>query len=76
MPGQRYDLAGLTLALNERLHDLAREQLRLGSISQFDYLDVEADLVVAQAGHISAICDTYVRAANISYLLGRDEQPE
>jgi outer membrane protein TolC len=70
---QRYDLANATLALNERLHDLAREQLRLGAISQVDFLGVEADLVGAQASQVSAVCDTYIRAANISYLLGTVE---
>jgi outer membrane protein TolC len=67
---QRYDLAQASLSLNERLHELAQEQLRLGSISQLDFLDVEADLVSAQAALVSAVSDTYVRAANISYLLG------
>jgi outer membrane protein TolC len=70
---ERYDLASATLALNERLHRLAQEQLRLGSISQLDFLDVEADLVSAQASQVSAVCDTYIRAANISYLLGTVE---
>jgi len=67
---QRFDLASATLVLNERLHELAREQLRLGSISQLDFLDVEADLVGAQASLISSVCDTYVQAAYIGYLLG------
>lgn len=70
---ERYDLAQATLELNQRLHDLAREQLRLGSVSQLDFLAVEADLVSAQAAQIGAVSDTYVRAANISYLLGKVE---
>jgi outer membrane protein TolC len=67
---QRYDLAAATLTLNERLHELGQQQLRLGAISQVDFLDVEANLVDAQASFVSATCDTYVRAANIAYLLG------
>lgn len=67
---QRYDLAAATLTLNERLHELGRQQLRLGAISQLDFLDVEANLVDAQASFVGATCDTYVRAANIAYLLG------
>ncbi len=70
---ERYDIACANLTLSERLHELARQQLRLGEISQVDFLDVEADLVEAQASHISAICDTYIGAAYISYLMGLAE---
>jgi outer membrane protein TolC len=69
----RYELADATLRLNRQLHELGAEQLRLGTISRVDYLDVESGLVGAQSAWVNAVCDTYVKAAQIAYLLGRTE---
>lgn len=67
---EQYDLSRANLELNQRLHDLADEQLKLGAITMVDYLAVDADLVQAQSSLISATCDTYIQAARISYLMG------
>jgi outer membrane protein TolC len=65
-----YDLAQSNLELSQRLHELATEQVRLGLISQVDFLQVDADLVQAQSSQVSATCDTYIQAARIAYLRG------
>jgi len=62
--------ARANLELNERLHKLAEEQLKLGMISQVDYLEIENALVKAQSSYISAICEIYNQAALIAYLKG------
>ena len=67
---QTCDYSRRNLELNERLHELATEQRRLGGISLADFFGVEADLARARATFISALCDTYIQAARISYLLG------
>ncbi len=67
---QTYDYSRRNLELNEQLHELATEQRRLGGISLADYFGVEADLARARATLISALCDTYIQAARINYLLG------
>lgn len=68
----RFDLADATLRLNEQLRELAAEQLRLGTISRVEFLDVETDLVGAQSSWVNGVCDTYVQAAQVAYLLGDD----
>jgi outer membrane protein TolC len=67
---QTYDYSRRNLELNEQLHELATEQRRLGGISLADYFGVQADLARARATLISALCDTYIQAARINYLLG------
>ncbi len=71
---QRYDYARRNLELNQELYRLAQEQQRLGAISLLDFFSVQTGLSQAQAAYISALNDTYVQAAQISYLLGRAEQ--
>ncbi|MEO0078474.1 MAG: TolC family protein [candidate division WOR-3 bacterium] len=71
---QRYDYARRNLELNQELYRLAQEQQRLGAISLLDFFSVQTGLSQAQAAYISALNDTYVQAAQISYLLGRTEQ--
>jgi len=66
-----YEQAVVNLELSQRLRDLAAEEIRLGAISQVDYLQADADLVQAQSSLISAISDTYIQAARITYLQGR-----
>jgi outer membrane protein TolC len=68
---QRYQYAKANLDLNEELHRLATEQQRLGAISLIDFFSVETALEQANATYITALTDTYVQAAQISYLLGR-----
>lgn len=68
---QSYDYAKKNLDLNQELYRLAQEQQRLGAISLIDFFSVETDLAQAQATYISALTDTYVQAAQISYLLGQ-----
>ncbi len=63
------------LKLNRRLHELAKEQLRLGAISLADLFGVEADLAQAQATDTRALCDSYIQAAQINYLLGMARAP-
>jgi outer membrane protein TolC len=72
---QRYDYAKKNLELNQELYRLAQEQQRLGAISLIDFFSVETALEQANATYIGALTDTYVQAAQISYLLGRT-QPE
>jgi outer membrane protein TolC len=68
---QRYDYAKKNLELNQELYRLAQEQQRLGAISLIDFFSVETALEQANATYITALTDTYVQAAQISYLLGR-----
>ncbi len=70
---QTWDYAQRNLRLNQELSELAREQHRLGAISPADLFNVEADLAQARATHVSALCDTYIQAARINYLLGVTE---
>jgi outer membrane protein TolC len=72
---QRYEFAKANLDLNQELYRLAKEQQRLGAISLIDFFSVETALEQANATYIGALTDTYVQAAQISYLLGRT-QPE
>ncbi|MBN2538050.1 TolC family protein, partial [candidate division WOR-3 bacterium] len=73
---RRHDYAARNLELNERLYELAREQHRLGNISLLELLTVESGLAAAAASRISALCDTHIQAAQVSYLLGSAEPPE
>jgi outer membrane protein TolC len=68
---QRYDYAQKNLELNQELFRLAQEQQRLGAISLIDFFSVETALEQAHASYITALTDTYIQAAQISYLLGR-----
>jgi outer membrane protein TolC len=68
---QTYEYAKANLDLNRELYRLATEQQRLGAISLIDFFSVETDLEQANATYITALTDTYVQAAQISYLLGR-----
>ena len=68
---QRYDYARKNLELNQELFRLAQEQQRLGAISLIDFFSVETALEQAHASYITALTDTYIQAAQISYLLGR-----
>ena len=68
---QRYDYARRNLELNQELYRLAQQQQRLGAISLIDFFSVETNLTQAQATHVSALSDTYIQAAQISYLLGQ-----
>ncbi|MBM3315787.1 TolC family protein, partial [candidate division WOR-3 bacterium] len=72
---QRLDYADRNLRLNEELYRLAQVQHRLGALSSLDFYGVETGLQQAQAGRIGALCDTYIQAAQISYLLGRTGLP-
>jgi outer membrane protein len=67
---QRYEYAKANLDLNQELYRLAQEQQRLGAISLIDFFSVETALEQANATYITALTDTYVQAAQISYLLG------
>ena len=68
---QAYEYAKANLDLNQELYRLATEQQRLGAISLIDFFSVETALEQANATYITALTDTYVQAAQISYLLGR-----
>lgn len=68
---QTYDYAKANLDLNQELYRLATEQQRLGAISLIDFFNVETDLEQANATYISALTNTYIQAAQISYLLGQ-----
>lgn len=70
---EAYEYARRNLRLNQELDNLAREQHRLGAISVADLASVEAGLAQAQAAYIGALCETYVQAAQIGYLLGRTD---
>ena len=70
---QRYDYARRNLELNQELYRLAQEQQRLGAISLIDFFSVETALEQASATHITALTDTYIKAAQINYLLGRTD---
>jgi len=67
----RYDYTRRNLELNQELYRLAQQQRKLGAISMLDFFSVETNLTQAQAAYISALSDTYVQAAQISYLMGR-----
>ncbi|MFO7637816.1 MAG: TolC family protein [bacterium] len=67
---QTFEFARRNLELSERLHELALAQHRLGNISLADFFGVEADLARARATLTGALCDTYIQAARINYLLG------
>jgi|GEM_PF-761039 len=67
---QTCEYAKANLDLNQELHRLATEQRRLGAISLIDFFSVETALEQANATYIKALTDTYVKAAQISYLLG------
>jgi len=71
---KRHAYSTKNLELNRKLSGLAREQQRLGAISLLDFLTVEAALTQAQAAHIDALCDTYIQAAWINYLLGAERR--
>jgi len=73
---ERYDYAVRNLELNHRLDDLAQEQYRLGAITLVDLLDVETGVTRAQSTRIDALCDTYIQAALVNYLLGVTEVPQ
>jgi len=66
----RYQQAKINLDLNRSLHELARGQYELGAISLVEILEVEANLAQAEAGYLSALCDTYIQSAQFGYLLG------
>jgi outer membrane protein TolC len=68
---QTYEYAKANLDLNQELYRLATEQQRLGAISLIDFFSVETALEQANATYITALTDTYIQAAQISYLLGR-----
>lgn len=68
---RRLGYTSRNLRLNEELYELALTQRRLGTLSSLDFYSVEAALEQARAEHTSALCDTYIQAARISYLLGR-----
>lgn len=70
---RRYDYARSNLELNRELYELATEQHRLGSISLLDLLSVETTLAAAEASYIAALCDTYIQAAQVGYLLGETD---
>ncbi|MFO7675977.1 MAG: TolC family protein [bacterium] len=72
---ETWQLAGRSLELSQRLHELAREQRRLGSITLADFFGVEADLARARATLTGSLCDTYIQAARINYLLGVTDAP-
>lgn len=72
---ETYAFATGNLELNRRLFELASEQHRLGALSLADFFSVEATLAQAQATHVGALCDTYIQAAQINYLLGASEMP-
>ncbi len=72
---ERYDNAARNLELNRRLDELAADQYRLGAISLLELLDVQAGAARAQASHVEALCDTYIEAARINYLLGVTDGP-
>jgi len=67
---QRLTYAERNLELNQELFRLAEEQRRLGSISLIDFQSVETSLAQAQASRASALCDVYIQAAEIAYLMG------
>lgn len=67
----RYQQADLNLKLNRQLYELASTQYRLGTLSLSDLLEVETSLSQAEASYLSALCDTYIQAAEIGYLLGK-----
>lgn len=73
---QQYASAEQNLKLHMQLCELARQEHRLGSISLFELLSAEADLFQARANYVSALCNIYVRAAHINYLLGSIALPE
>jgi outer membrane protein TolC len=68
---QRHDYAARNLELSRELLRLAQDQYRLGAISLLDLQSVETSHAQAEATLVSALCDTYIQAAQISYLLGR-----
>jgi len=70
---QRFDFARANLELNRELYELASEQHRLGSISLLDLLSVETTLASAEASYVAALCDTYIQAAQVGYLLGETD---
>ncbi|MEO0082190.1 MAG: TolC family protein [candidate division WOR-3 bacterium] len=72
---QTYAHAASNLKLHQELYALAQEQYRLGSLSLADLAGVEADMAQAQATYTSALCDTYIQAAQVNYLLGSIELP-
>ncbi len=69
----KYQVARQNLELNQRLYQLAQDQYRLGALSLTDLASVEVGLSQAQAAHVSALCDTHIQAALLSYLLGRTD---
>ncbi|MGQ9707619.1 MAG: TolC family protein [bacterium] len=69
---QRYWQAKHNLKLNRELYELASTQHRLGTLALTDLLEAEAGLAQAEASYLSALCDTYIQAAQIGYLLGRN----
>lgn len=72
---QRCDVARRNLELSRELLRLADEQRRLGSLSMFEYLSAETGLAAAQASYVGALADTYIKAAQVTYLLGRTDAP-
>jgi outer membrane protein TolC len=70
---QRCDLARRNLDLSRELFRLAEQQRRLGSLSLLDFLSVETGLSQAQAAYVGALADSYIKAAQITYLLGRSD---
>ncbi|MEO0079436.1 MAG: TolC family protein [candidate division WOR-3 bacterium] len=67
---RQLEAARTNLELNQELGRLAQEQFRLGSLSLTDLFAVEANLASARASYIGALCDSYIQAAQINYLLG------
>jgi len=72
---RNFDYARRNLKLYSELHDLAREQHRLGAISFLDLISVEADLAQSQATYVAALAETYIQVAQIDYLLGQAGLP-
>ncbi len=67
----RYQQTERNLELNREVYELAIIQYRLGALSVSELLEVETSLSQAEASYLSALCDTYIHAAEIGYLLGK-----
>lgn len=73
---QTWEFARRNLELSERLYELALEQHRLGGITLADFFGAEADLARARATLVTALCDTWIQAARLNYLLGVAERED
>ncbi|MCS7258642.1 MAG: TolC family protein [candidate division WOR-3 bacterium] len=72
----RAEYAQKNLELNQKLMNLAKEQYRLGLISQLDLINTEINFTRAQFDYYNTLYDMHINYAQIEYLVGHLIKPQ